>query len=96
MAIPAGKANVSLRGDRGLQMTVELNKDDIKMLVNLVTAEIDKVGEAKEKHGFGDLGYFYHLVDMRNKLLAMSGKEMPVLSTFSDKEWRELFGQLRQ
>ena len=91
MAIPAGKANVSLRGDRGLQMTVELNKDDIKMLVNLVTAEIDKVGEAKEKHGFGDLGYFYHLVDIRNKLLCTPlSEDLP--SGFSDGEWRELFG----
>lgn len=42
-------------------MTVELNERDIKALVNLVTTEIDRVGEAKEKHGFGDLGYFYHL-----------------------------------
>ncbi len=50
---------------------VELKKNDIKTLIGLVSEEIDRVGEAKKKHGFYDSGYFYHLIDIPNKLLAM-------------------------
>ena len=71
-------------------MTVELKKHDIKTLIGLVTEETDRVGEAKERYGFCDLGYFYHLVDMRNKLLGMP-LETELPSGFSDEEWQELF-----
>jgi len=47
------------------------------------------VGEVKEKYGFYDPGYFYHLVDIRNKLMAMPlDEELP--SSISDEEWQEL------
>ena len=51
---------------------IELKKHDIKMLLDLVSEETDRVGEAKKKHGFYDSGYFHHLIDIRNKLLARS------------------------
>ncbi len=70
-------------------MTVELKRDDISLLISLLTQEIDKVGETKEEYGFCDPSYFYHLIDMRNKLLAMPvAEELP--ATFTDKEWEEL------
>ena len=31
---------------------VELEKNDVKTLISLVTEEIDRVGEVKEKYGF--------------------------------------------
>ncbi len=66
-------------------MTVELKRDDISLLISLLTRDIDRVGEMKEKYGFCDPLYFYRLVDMRNKLLAMPvAEELPV--GFSDKE----------
>ena len=53
-------------------MTTELKQRDMGLLVKLLTSEMDRVGEAKRKNGFRDLAYFYHLVDMRNKVLTMS------------------------
>jgi len=53
-------------------VAVGFKQNDIKTLINLVTSEIDRVGEAREKHGFSNPSYFYHLVDIRNRLLAMS------------------------
>ena len=41
---------------------VGLKKHDIKALIGLVSEQIDRVGEAKEKQGFYDSGYFYHLL----------------------------------
>ena len=68
---------------------VELRERDIKTLIGLITEEIDRVAEAREKHGVYDLAYFFHLVDIRNKLLALpSGGELP--STISDEDWAEL------
>ena len=47
------------------------------------------MGEVKEKYGFYDPGYFYHLVDIRNRLMAMPlDEELP--SSISDEEWQEL------
>ena len=71
-------------------MIVELKRDDIGSLISLVSQEIDRVGEAKEKYGCCDPSYFYHLVDIRNKLLAVPlDTELP--SGFSDKELQDLF-----
>lgn len=52
-------------------MTV-LKRADIDLLITLVSEEIHRVGEAKERHGSGDPDYFYRLVDIRNKLLLTS------------------------
>ena len=68
---------------------VELKKDDAKTLIGLVSEEIDKVGEARRKQGFHDSDHFYHLIDIRNKLLAMPLDEEPPLS-INGEEWREL------
>ena len=69
-------------------MTVELDKNSIKTLIGLITVEIDRVGEAKEKYGFYDPGYFYKLVDIRSKLMAMPlTEELP--SAFSNEQWQE-------
>jgi len=68
---------------------VELKKQDTKTLIGLVSQEIDIVGEAKKKYGFYDSGYFYQLIDIRNKLLAMPFGEEPS-SSISDEEWQEL------
>jgi len=59
---------------------VELKKDDVKTLVALVSQEIDRVGETKKKYGFYDSGHFYHLIDIRNKLLAPPLDEEPILN----------------
>ena len=68
---------------------VELKKHDIKTLIALVTQEIDRIGEARKKHGFCDSGYFYHLIDIRNKLMATPlDKEPP--SSIGDEEGREV------
>ena len=68
---------------------VELKKHDTKTLIALVSQEIDRVGESREKYGFCDSGHFYHLIDIRNKLMAMPFGEKPS-SSISDEEWREL------
>jgi len=69
-------------------MTVELDKNSIKTLIGLITVEIDRLGEAKEKYGFYDPGYFYKLVDIRSKLMAMPlAEELP--SAFSNEQWQE-------
>ena len=71
-------------------MVPELRKHDIKTLINLVTEEVDRVGEAKEKYGCGDPGCFYHLIDIRNRLMAMPlGAEPPPHP--SDEELEKLF-----
>lgn len=70
-------------------MTAELKRDDIGLMINLLTQEIDRVGEVKEKYGFYDPSYFYHLVDTRNKLLMLPvTEEVPAAFSefFSDKE----------
>ena len=68
---------------------VELKKHDIQTLIALVSEEIDRVGEARKKQGFYDSGYFYHLIDIRNKLLAVPlDKEPP--SSISEEERQEL------
>ncbi len=59
---------------------VEIKKQDIKTLIAVVSQEIDRVGEAKKKYGFYDSGYFYHLIDIRNKLMATPLDEEPALS----------------
>ena len=68
---------------------VELKKHNTKALIALVSQEIDRVGEARKKQGFYDSGHFYHLIDIRNKLLATPLDEEPP-SSISDEEWREL------
>jgi len=68
---------------------VGLKKHDIRTLIGLVSQEIDRVGEAREKHGFYDSGYFYQLIDIRNKLLAMPFDKEPPLS-ISGEKGREL------
>ena len=50
---------------------IELKKRDVRMLIRLVTDEIDRMAKVKEKYSFYDSGYSEHLVDMRNKLRAM-------------------------
>ena len=75
-------------------MSGELKLDDISLLISPTSQELDRVGKVKEKYGFCDLSYFYHLVDIRNKLLAMPlDTELP--SGFSVKEWQDLFGGRR-
>ena len=54
-------------------MTVKLEQDDINLLKSLISKEIDQVGEEREKHGSVDPGYFYRLIDIRNKLLGLGG-----------------------
>ena len=68
---------------------VEIKKHDIKTLIGLVSGEIDRVGEARKKHGFYDSGHFYHLIDITNKLLVMPLDEEPALS-ISGEEGREI------
>ena len=68
---------------------VELKKRDVRMLIRLVTDEIDRMAKVKEKYSFYDEGYFNHLVDIRNKLVAMPlDEELP--SGISGKEWQKL------
>ncbi|MEE9399198.1 MAG: hypothetical protein V3V23_02920 [Dehalococcoidales bacterium] len=68
---------------------VELKKDDVRTLIALVSQEIDRVGEAKKKHGFCDPGYFYHLIDICNKLMVTPLDEELILSV-SGEEGREI------
>ncbi len=75
-------------------MTVELKRDDIGLLISLTSQEVDRVGKAKEEYGFCDPSYFYHLIDIRYKLLAMP-LDTDFLSGFSDEEWQDLFGGKR-
>ncbi len=35
-------------------MTVELKRDDIGLLISLLTRDMDRIGEVKEKYGFCD------------------------------------------
>jgi len=75
-------------------VTVELKRDDIGLLISLLTQEVDRVGEVKEKYGSCDPSHFFHLVDMRNRLLAMPvAEELP--AAFSDKEWEKFFTDKR-
>ena len=76
------------------KVTVELTKHHVGTLIGLVTEEIDRVTEAKEKHGSHDANYFYHLIDMRNKLLAMISEE-ELTASISEQEWKELLQQIR-
>jgi len=62
----------------------ELNKQGIKTLISLVNLEINRLGEVKEKQGCSDLTYFYHLIEIRNKLLALPLKAKP--PCLGDKE----------
>lgn len=56
-----------------------LSSDDIKVIIELTTQEIHRVGKAYAP------SYFYRLVDMRNKLLAIPvAEELP--AGFNDKE----------
>ena len=70
-------------------MVVELTSPDIKILIGLVTEEIERIAEARKRKGFYDLGDFYHLVDVRNRLLTMPAGEEPS-PTISDRDWQEL------
>jgi len=65
-------------------------KHDVKTLIDLLTLEIDRLGEAKEKCGCGDPSYFYHLIDIRNRLLVLPPDAEP-LPHLSDKELEKLF-----
>ena len=68
---------------------VELKERDIKTLISLVTEELNRVGRARENRGFRDPAYFYHLLDMRNRLLTLPpDEELP--STINDEDWQEL------
>ena len=72
-------------------MTVELKRDDICLLISLLTQGMERAGEVKEKYGSCDPSYFYRLVDMRNKLLAIpAAEELP--AAFNNKEAGELSG----
>ena len=68
---------------------VEIKKQDIKTLIAVVSQEIDRVGEAKKKYGFYDSGHFYHLIDIRNKLMATPLDEEP-RSSISGEQRREI------
>ena len=65
---------------------VELKKHDTKTLIALVSQEIDRVGEARKKRGFYDSGYFYHLIDIRDKLLAMPLDKAPLLNISGEEQ----------
>ena len=69
----------------------ELKKHDAKTLISMVTLEMDRLGEAKEKCGCGDPGYFYHLIDIRNRLMALPLDAEPPPHP-SDEELEKLFG----
>ena len=77
--------------DRGNKVAMELKQDDIGLVISLVSQEIGRVGKAKEKYGCCDPSYFYHLVDIRNKLLAVPLDTEQLPSGFSDKELQDLF-----
>jgi len=71
-------------------MAIELKRDEINLLINLLTQQMDRVGAAKEQYGFYNSSYFYRLVDIRNKLLAVPvAKRTPV--HFSLKQWEKYF-----
>ncbi len=71
-------------------MTAELKKHDVKTLISMVTLEIDRLGEAKEKCGCGDPGCFYHLIDIRNRLMVLPQDAEPPPHP-SDDELEKLF-----
>jgi len=82
--------SVIWEGVWGSKVTAKLRKHDVKTLIGLLTLEMDRLGEAKEKCGCGDPSYFYHLIDIRNKLLTLpSDAELP--PHLSDKELEKLF-----
>jgi len=58
-------------------VTAKLRERDVKTLIGLLTLEIDRLGEAKEKCGCGDPSYFYHLIDIRNRLLTFPSDAEP-------------------
>ncbi len=71
-------------------MTAELKKHDVKTLISLVTLELDRLGEEKEKCGYHDLGCFYHLIDIRNRLMVLPLDAEPPPHP-SDEELEKLF-----
>ena len=72
-------------------MTAELKRHDVRALRSVVTLELDRLGEAKEKCGYRDPGCFYRLIDIRNRLLALPLDAEP-LPHPSDEELEKLFG----
>ena len=68
----------------------ELRKHDIKTLISMVTLEMDRLGEAKEKCGCRDSGCFYRLIDIRNRLMALPLDAEPPPHP-SDEELEKLF-----
>ena len=72
-------------------MTAELKKHDVKTLISMVTLELDRLGEAKEKCGCRDPGCFYRLIDIRNRLMALPLDAEPPPHP-SDEELEKLFG----
>ena len=74
---------------------VELKKDDIKMLIGLVSGEIDRVAESREKYGFCDPGYLYQLIDIRNKLMATPLDEEPILSISGEEQPKKALDSIK-
>ena len=74
---------------------VEIKKHDTKTLIGLVSEEIDRVGEARKKHGFYDSGYFYHLIDIPNKLLATPLDEEPILSISGEEQPKKTLDSIK-
>ncbi len=76
-------------------MTVELKRDDICLLISLLTQGIERAGEVKERYGSCDPSYFYRLVDMRNKLLAIpAAEELPAAFNDNDNDKDKEEGEL--
>jgi len=75
-------------------VVAKLNIYDVRVLVRLVTDEMDRMAKTKEKYSFYDSGYSDHLADIRNKLLALPLDE-ELASTAGDKEWQKLPGGRR-
>jgi len=73
-------------------VTVKLKRDDIGLIISLVTQEIGRVVEARERWGFCNPSCFYRLLGMRNKLLAIPVTEKPPVG-FSEKEWKGFMGK---
>jgi len=72
-------------------VTAKLKKHDVKTLISVVTPELDRLGEEKEKCGCGDPGCFYRLIDIRNRLMALPLDAEPPRNP-SDEELEKLFG----
>ncbi|MDD4876663.1 MAG: hypothetical protein PHQ86_06015 [Dehalococcoidales bacterium] len=62
-----------------------LKRDDTKTLIDLISAEVDRLSEARKKKGFCNTKYFYHLIDIRNKLLIMFSDEKTPLTPRNGK-----------